>query len=87
MKKVLLGSLVAIMSLSSYAHDNQVCEYGLDYNINIDKKVIKFSNESTNTIEFTNSSIIVDGKQLKLNAEQQGYREQFDQRTRQVCPK
>lgn len=87
MKKFLIGSLVTALCLPLAAHNNEVCEYGLDYNININSNTIMFSNEQTNTVEFSDSSITVDGKKLELNTEQRGYSRQFQQGTRQVVPK
>ena len=87
MKKVLIGTLVTTLCLPLAAHDNQVCEYGLDYNVNISSNTIKFSNKDTNTVEFSGSSISVDGKKLELNSEQQVYSQKFQKGTRQVVPK
>lgn len=87
MKKVLIGSLATILCLPLAAHNNEVCEYGLNYNINISSDTIKFSNEETNTVEFSGSTIIVDGKKLELNSEQKAYSAKFDRQTRQVVPK
>ncbi|MEP1743317.1 MAG: DUF2884 family protein [Kangiellaceae bacterium] len=87
MKKILIGSLATILCLPLAAHNNEVCEYGLDYNININSNSVKFSNDKTSTIEFSDSTITVDGKTLKLNSEQRGYSHQFEKGTRQVVPK
>ncbi len=87
MKKTLLAVLVSIVSLSVSAKDNQICEYGLDYNINISEKTVKFSGADEKTIEFADDKVYVDGKPLRLNAEQQRYSQEFEQGTREVVPK
>jgi hypothetical protein len=87
MKNTLLASLLAVSSLSASAHSNQSCEYGLDYNLQINPKSIQFTHPDRETVEFAGNTLVVGGVSLQLSQQQKALTEQFASKTRKVVPK
>ncbi|MBV1908743.1 MAG: YggN family protein [Kangiellaceae bacterium] len=86
MKKIIVAATLCFSSFTLFAH-NQICEYSLDYDINISESKISFTNDSLKDIIFHKDRLVIGGKQASLNRKQLKNSLKFQRKTRELVPK
>ena len=86
MKKTMIALLLAGVVSGVSAHSD-VCDYSVDYNINIDGKQLSFDKKSGDSIVFEGDELTINGKSISLTAEQLQVSRDLQTQTRAVVPK
>jgi len=86
MKKIIFAGTILLASSNLAAHSN-VCDYSVDYNIQITDEQIVFNKKGEREIIFFGDKLSINGKYVSLNNEQRAANRAFQQETRQILPK